>query len=78
MCSWLTGTSVLNKQPAVARQKMARAEVSPTVSERMLILGSSQPPGDQKNCSNDIVIYIFPETHFPSVTSDPVGQVGFL
>lgn len=75
MCFWLTGTSALDSQPAVAKQKMARAEVSPIVTVWMLIWGSSQLPGDQKNCSNDVVVYNIAEMLFTLVTAELVGQV---
>lgn len=53
------------EQPASYSQtKMARAEISPIVAVWMLILGSSQPPGDQKSCSNDIVLHNFAKTLF--------------
>lgn len=53
------------EQPASCSQtKNGKSKVSPIVAVWMLILGSSQPPGDQKSCSNDIVLQNFAKTLF--------------
>lgn len=64
VCSWVTGIGVLSAQPAAAEQKLARVEVSPTVTVWMRIWGSSQLPLSHKSCRNYIVFVILLKQSF--------------